>query len=140
MKISEFLKNQGLFSNEIKDRFKSGQIKINGEILREDKDLPFKDPTPDPRFNFRQFSPNSILPPYEAGEWIFVNLITKMTPEKKKILFLFVNIFDLETIFSGGCMINDKPIEDILPELNVIKGHFFLRVSKKQSFILKLSE
>jgi len=50
MKISEFLKNQGLFSNEIKDRFKNGQIKINGEVIKTDIELDINDPTPDPRF------------------------------------------------------------------------------------------
>jgi len=45
MKISDFLKEQGVFSNEIKARFQNGQIKINGEIVK-DIDIPIKDYTP----------------------------------------------------------------------------------------------
>ena len=134
MKISDFLKNQGVFSNEIKARFQNGQIRVNGEVIKNDIVLNFNDPTPPPKFS----SPVVDIP-YEAGDWIFQNLITKMTKEKKDILFTICNLFDIETIFSGGCQIGNKPIEDILPELNVIKNHIFLKASKKQFFILKLN-
>ena len=133
MKISEFLKNQGVFSNEIKARFQNGQIRINGEVVKDDIDLNVNDPTPSPKFL------NTIDIPYEAGDWIFQNLITKMTKEKKDILFMICNLFDIETIFSGDCQIGNKSIEEILPELSVIKNHIFLRTSKKQFFILKLN-
>ena len=131
MKISDFLKEQGVFSNEIKSRFQNGQIKINGEVVK-DIDIPIKDHTPNPKFD-------SINPPYDAGDWIYQNLISKMTKEKKDIFSFVCNLFDIETLFSGECTINNKPVEELLPELNVMKGHIFLRTSKKQLFILKLS-
>lgn len=133
MKISDFLKVQGVFSNEIKARFSNGQIRINDEIIKTDIELNVKDPTPDPRFKTKD---NEI--PFEAGDWIFQNLISVLSKEKKDKLFFITNLFDIETLFSGGCQINNKPVEEILPELNVMKGHIFLRTSKKQMFILKL--
>lgn len=134
MKISEFLKGQGVFSNEIKARFQNGQIKINGEVVKDDIELDVIDPTPDPRFKKQD---NEI--PFEAGDWIFQNLITWLSEDKKKKLFVICQLFDIETIFSGGCQIGGIPIEEILPELNVLKGHIFVRTSKKQLFIFKLS-
>jgi hypothetical protein len=131
MKISDFLKGQGVFSNEIKARFQNGQIKINGESVKEDIDLNVKKQIPDPKVDDI---------PFEAGDWIFHNLITSLSEDKKKKLFLITTLFDIETLFSGGCQINDKPVEDILPELNIMKGHIFLKTSKKQCFILKLNK
>jgi len=132
MKISEFLKNRGVFSNEIKARFQNGQIKINGETVKTDIDLNVKDPTPNPKI----LSP--INEPFEAGDWIFQNLITWLSEEKKKKLFFICQLFDIETLFSGGCQINNKPVEEILPELNILKNHILLKTSKKEQFILKL--
>lgn len=39
MKISEILKEQGLFSNDIKNRIKNKQITINGETISSDIDI-----------------------------------------------------------------------------------------------------
>jgi len=133
MTITDFLKGQGVFANDIKARFQNGQIKINGEIIKEDLELNVKDPTPDPRFKKQD---NEI--PFDAGDWIFQNLITWLSEDRKKKLFFICNLFDIETLFSGDCQINNTPVEEILPELNVFKGHIFLRTSKKQLFILKL--
>lgn len=133
MTITDFLKGQGVFANDIKARFKNGQIRINGEIIKEDLELNVKDPTPDPRFLTKI---NEI--PFDAGDWIFQNLITKLSEDKKKKLFIICNLFDIETLFSGDCQIGNIPVEEILPELKVMNGHIFLRTSKKQLFILKL--
>lgn len=130
MKISDFLKQQGVFTNDIKARFTNGQIRINGDVIKEDIDLNVKDPTPDLRFLLN-------WEPFEAGDWIFTKIISGLSKEKKDMLFLIVNLFDIETLFSGGCQLNNKPVEEILPELNVMKGNLFLRTSKKQMFILK---
>jgi len=132
MKISDLLKQQKIFSNEIKARFNNGQIRLNGDVIKTDMDLPFNDPFPDPRFN-------TVKPPFEAGDWIFVNLLTKLTGDKKEFLKFIFCLFDIETLFSGDCQINNKPVEEILPELKVMNNHIFLRTSKKQSFILKLT-
>jgi len=132
MKISDFLKNQGVFSKEIQARLSNGQIRLNGEIIKDDIELNVKDPTPDPRFK-----KDDNEPPFEAGDWIFQNLIIKLNSDKKQLLFFFVGLFGIETIFSGECQIGNKPVEEILPELNVIKNHIFLRTSKKQFFIFK---
>ncbi len=42
MKISEILKEQGLFSTDIKNRFKNNQIKLNDEAIK-DKNLDVED-------------------------------------------------------------------------------------------------
>lgn len=39
MKLFDILKQQGLFSNDIKNRIKNNQISINGEIVKADLDL-----------------------------------------------------------------------------------------------------
>jgi hypothetical protein len=119
MKISDILKGEGVFSNEIKSRFSNGQIRLNGEVVKSDIDL-------------------GNIEIIEAGEWIF-NLITPLSKEKKNILFFIIDLFSVETLFSGDCQINDKPIENILPELNIIKKCKFLKASKKQMFIIKTS-
>jgi hypothetical protein len=119
MKISEFLQKEGVFSNEIKARIRTGQMKINGEKITDDIEL------------------NSIET-FEAGDWIFKNILSKIPEEKKHIFTLIITLFDIETLFSGDCRINNKPIEQLLPELNILKSHTFLKTSKKQMFILKL--
>lgn len=129
MKISEFLKTQGIFSNDIKNRFKSNQIKINGEVINNDIELNVIFQSPNPIF--------ITTVNYEAGNWIFKNLISKLSDSKKKQLFAIINLFDIDTIFSGDCKLNNIPIEEILPELNVLKNHIFLKISKKQSYIFK---
>jgi len=132
MTITDFLKGQGVFANDIKARFKNGQIRINGEIIKDDLELNVKDPTPDPKFK------NDNEVPFDAGDWIFQNLITWLSDDRKKKLFVICQLFDIETLFSGDCQIGNIPVEEILPELKVMNGHIFLRTSKKQLFILKL--
>lgn len=131
MKISDFLKVQGVFSNEIKARFSNGQIRINGEIIKTDIDLNVFIPD-----TSKKFSPVVDIP-IDAGDWIFQNLVFVLSKENKDKLFFITNLFDIETLFSGGCQINNTPVEEILPELNIMKGHIFLRTSKKQMYILK---
>jgi hypothetical protein len=119
MKISEFLQKEGVFSNEIKARIRTGQMKINGEKITDDIEL-------------------NNIESFEAGDWIFKNLLSVLSEDKKNIFLLITTLFDIETLFSGDCQINNKPIEEILPELNILKSHVFLKTSKKQMFILKL--
>jgi len=40
MKVSEILKAEGLMSKDIKLRFANSQISLNGEVLKQDIDLP----------------------------------------------------------------------------------------------------
>jgi len=117
MKISEFLLKEGVFSNEIKVRLKTGQMKLNGESITNDIELDM----------------DSFV---DAGDWIF-HFISTLSDEKKNIFSVIVNLFDIETIFSGGCKINGKLIEEILPELNVFKKHNFFKTTKKQMYIIK---
>jgi hypothetical protein len=129
MKISEFLKTQGVFSNDIKNRFKTNQIKINGEIIKDDINLDVVFTHNNPMFITNVN--------YDAGNWIFNNLILKLSESKKKQLFNIINLFDIETLFSGDCKLNNIPVEEILPELNILKNYIFLKISKKQSFVFK---
>lgn len=122
IKISDLLKNEGVFSKEIKARFQNNQIKLNGETVKDDI----------------EFDIVESVPPIEAGEWIFTKLLSKLTEDRKKIFLFFVDLFGIDVMFSGDCQINNKPIEDILPELNEMKGHILLKTSKKQMFVLKL--
>lgn len=41
MKLTELLKSRGLFSADIRQRLSNGQIKINGDVIKQDVDLSF---------------------------------------------------------------------------------------------------
>ena len=43
MKISDTLKSRGLFSNDIKSRFKNKQMTLDGEVLEQDIDIDVQD-------------------------------------------------------------------------------------------------
>ena len=78
MKISDILKRNGVFSKEISSRFKNNQIKINGEIIPDDIELNVVEPQwTNPMFSFDKKIP------FEAGEWLFVKILSKLTDEKR---------------------------------------------------------
>jgi len=116
MRLSNILRNLGLFSNDIKARIKSGQIEINGEKIREDVEINnciFS--IPDARF--KSFENPNI---FEAGDFLCKHILTN------KIWKLQCQTFGIEALWNFD---NDlsKFFSDFL----------FLKVSKRQMFILR---
>jgi len=93
MKISEVLKSMGLFSNDIRQRFKNGQIKINGEITN-DIELDIK---------------GEIL---NAGEFLFKLIL------ENKIFGKQLRIFDFEILPDSNL---DNELKNILSKFFIIR-------------------
>ncbi len=109
MKISEILKQRGLFANEIRSRFKNGQIKLNGEKT-DNLDLNVK------------FDDVGNLFIHDIGVFIF-DLISQ-----NKIFALQLKFFDFETL----------PISNIDNELKIVFNKFFIiRFSKKEVILVE---
>ena len=119
MKISEILKNQGVFSKDIKQRFQQNQIRINGESVQ-DIDIP-------------------VHCIFDGADWFFINFFSKLNKDQKEMLIRLIFFTDsLETLFDGGFSINDVSFETLLPELSILKEYLFLRTSKREFLIIEL--
>ena len=109
MKISEILRSRGLFANDIRQRFKNKQIKLNGE------------PTLDIELNVELNDEDEVVIE-TAGNFLFK--LIKNKPE----FILPLQIFDFETL-------SDSNINN---ELTSTLRHFFiLRFSKKDTLVMK---
>jgi len=122
VKLSEILKQQGLFSQDIKNRLKNKQMSINGEAICEDIELDVvvvenkkKDVTGVP------FG-GEVVKVVDAGIFLF-NLISDRSDWLLKI-----KMFGFEELF-------DSNIENDLTIF--LKKFMFLKTSKKQLFILE---
>ncbi len=87
MLISDILKNYGLFSTDIKNRMKNGQILLNGEYIKNDIDI--------------NVDKNIVI----AGNFVF-NLL-KYNPE----FYTVLKIVGFENLFE--CNIQHKIMESI---------------------------
>lgn len=119
MKISDIMRNQGVFSKDIKQRFQQKQIKINGEIT-DDIDI-------------------HVHLIFDGADWFFTHFFSKLTIKERRIFEVLVNFSEsLESLFDGGFTLNNKPFEQILPPLRTFNNHIFIRVSKRDFFIVEL--
>jgi len=109
MKISEILKLRGVFANEIRSRFKGGQIKLNGEKT-DNLDLNVK------------FDNDGELITHDIGIFIF-NLISK-----NKMFGTQLQIFDFETL-------PDSNLDNELK--NIFSKFFIIRFSKKDIILVE---
>jgi len=126
MKISEIILHREtfkdiptIFSRDIKQRFKNGQIKIDGEIVKNDIDLNIVPLVSKHQMMMYINTKNTIL---DAGDFVF-NLI-----QTDKIFKHQLMIFGLEDIKQSNIK-ND--LTDILDNF------FVIRISKKDIFIIK---
>jgi len=108
IKLSEILKQQGLFSQDIKARFKNKQMSINGESISEDVDI-----------NCSIVSGK--VETIDVGDFLFGIISNKDWALK-------IHIFGFENLF-------DTNIENNLTLF--LKNFIFLKTSKKQILILK---
>ena len=105
MKISEILKQRGLFAKDIKQRFQQRQIKINDEIV-DDIDI-------------------SIHQIFDGADWLFSKLFTKCKGVSKNKLNFFITLVGVDGLFNGGSFSNsdnELPFDIILSELQVLRG------------------
>ena len=108
MKISGILKSRGLFSNDIKIRFKNKQILLDNKVLMSDIDLPL----------------NNMDNVYDVGDFIFNKISNNKIWSLRCVLFGFDTLFDIDRNF------NDD-LTDFLSDYHLLK------ISKKDSLILK---
>ena len=121
VKLSEILKQQGLFSQDIKARINSKQISINGCPVSEDIEIDCvvkkntkKDVTG------KEFG-GDIVDTIDAGVFLFGLLSNKVWAAR-------IKVFGIEELF-------DSNIENDLTFF--LKSFIFLKISKKQSLIIK---
>jgi len=109
MKISEILKQRGVFANEIRSRFKNGQIKLNGEKTNNlDLDVKFDD------------ADNLIV--HDVGEFIFKII------SQNDVFASQLKIFDFETITESNL---DNELK------NIFSKFFIIRFSKKDIILVE---
>lgn len=112
MKLFDVLKQNGLFSNEIRARIKNNQIIINNEVVKENIELDIE---------LDEKNEKSIIT--DCGDFLFRLLMENKDP----ITVTVFKTFGFENLF--GCNIKN----DLVESLN---KHIFVRTSKKETFIL----
>lgn len=90
--LTDILKNRGIFSNEIKARFKQKQIKVNGEVIENDIDIEM----------------DSIL---DVGDFVFSLM-------RNNVWKLRLQIFGLEGLF-GSNIKND--LTEFLKQFKIVR-------------------
>lgn len=120
-KISEILKQQGLFSQDIKSRIKNKQIFINGESISDDIEIDCAIVTNKKKDVAGVEFGNDIVDVIDAGDFLF-DLIKNKNWRDKIEIFGFENLFDTN-------IKNDLTL--------FLKSFIFLKISKKQILILK---
>ena len=103
--LTDILKNRGIFSNEIKARFKQNQIKVNGEVIENDINIEM----------------DSIL---NIGDFVFSLM-------RNNVWKLRLQIFGLEGLFASNIK-NDLTefLEDFLMVRTSKKDVFIIKLKK----------
>lgn len=114
MKLSDVLKQKGLFSNDIKSRIKNKQLRINGNQISEDIEIH--------AIPFGKNDNGEDIWWIDAGDFIFYEICKNHTWINRCKIFGFENLF----------------MSDIKNDLTeFLKGFFCLQISKKEVLILK---
>lgn len=117
MKLFEILKQQGLFSSDLKARFKNKQITINGEVASIDVDLDIE--------TIEDVSGAVKVDVINSGVFIFNLLKTNSNFSHQMIIFGFENLFNSNI---------KNSLTDILDQFILIK------ISRNDSFLLKICQ
>lgn len=121
VKLSEILRQQGLFSQDIKARIKNKQISINGEAISEDIEIDcamVKNTSKD--VTGKEFG-GDIADAIDAGDFLF-NLLSNRKWAVQIEMLGFENLFDTN-------------IENDLTFF--LKNFILLKISKKQILVLR---
>lgn len=117
MKISDILKKKGMFAKDIRIRLKNGQLRLNGEIIKEDVEVTSMELSED---NNDELTIDDIV--QDAGDFLFFNIVGD------PIWAIRCDIFGFETLFNSEIK-ND--LTDFLSMFNL------LRISKKELIVIK---
>lgn len=110
MLLKDFLKAQGLFSNEINARLKNGQIKVNGEQVKTNIDLPITNNLDDME---------DVVS--DLGDFLFWNICSN------QIWIERLRVFNIEFLIGSN-------IQNDLTEF--LKNFIIIRISKTQAFVV----
>lgn len=138
MKLFDILKQQGLFSNDIKNRIKNNQISINGEIVKADLDLNIRTVADDAKVLLEKLAniDSSIIPISFKLDRKFNNIPTELIEEIENIFNrLNINLSELLKINIGEIkeILNDFLSQQL--NIAVIKesGDFICELGKINS-------
>lgn len=113
MKVSDILKEKGMFSKDIRIRLKNGQLRLNNEIIKEDVEVTSMELSDD-------ITIDDIV--QDAGDFLFFNVVKDPIWLLRCKIFGFENLFNLEI---------ENELTDFLNMFNL------LRISKKELIIIK---
>lgn len=123
IKISEILKQQGMFSQDIKARIKNKQISINDEPISDENFEVNCNVVKNTKKDVTGIGfDNEIVDIIDAGDFVF-NLVSN-----KKWLIM-IQIFGLENLFGETNINNDLTL--------FLKDFILLKTSKKQIFVIR---
>jgi hypothetical protein len=125
IKISEILKQQGLFSQDIKTRIKNKQITINGEIVSDENFEIDCNVIKNTKKDITgiEFG-GEVADVIDVGDFVF-----KLVSNEKWLSML--QIFGFENLFGETNIKNDLTL--------FLKDFILLKTSKKQIFVIKKS-
>jgi len=113
MKISDILKEKGMFSKDIRIRLKNGQLRLNNEVIKEDVEVTTMELSEDVKID-------DII--QDAGDFLFFNIV------KDPIWLLRCKIFGFESLFNLEI---ENELTDFFSMFNL------LRISKRELIIIK---
>jgi len=117
MKITDILKEKGLFSKDIRTRLKNGQLRLNGEVIKEDVEVTTMKLS---EVEGEEVTIDDIIE--DAGDFLFFNIV------KDPVWLHRCQIFGFEELFNSNIS-ND--LTDFLSMFNL------LRLSKRELIVIK---
>ena len=117
MKITDILKEKGMFSKDIRIRLKNGQLRLNGEVIKEDVVITTIELSD---VEGEEVTIGDIIE--DAGDFLFFNIC------KDPIWNTQCKLFGFEELFNSNIS-ND--LTDFLDMFNL------LRLSKKELIVIK---
>lgn len=113
MKISDILKAKGVFSKDIKIRLKNGQIRLNGDVIKEDIKITHMELSD-------MVNINDII--QDAGEFLAQNVVQNNIWIEQCIQFGLEDVFGLDI---------DNGLTKMLKNYNILK------ISKKELIVIR---
>ena len=117
MKISDILKAKGMFAKDIRIRLKNGQLRLNGESIKEDVEVTSMELSD---VEGQEITIDDIIE--DAGDFLFFNIC------KDTVWTIQCKLFGFEELFNSNIS-ND--LTDFLSMFNL------LRLSKRELIVIK---
>ena len=119
MKITDILKAKGMFSKDIRIRLKNGQLRLNGEVIKDDVEVTTLELS---EVEGKEVTIDDIIE--DAGDFLFFNIC------KDPVWTARCHMFGFEELFNS-------PISDDLTDFLDIFN--LLRISKRELIVIKKS-